>query len=64
MLDEITSKLYIKTKKVIDRRKNRKTLNKIKPVENTSKNPQSIFGISPMQKEGLPSHKLQDHPYE
>ena len=39
MLDEITSKLYIKTKKVIDGRKNRKTLNKVKPVENTSKNP-------------------------
>ena len=51
-------------KKVIDRGKKSKTLSEVKPVENISKNPQSFLEISPVQKEVLPSHKLQDHAYE
>ena len=51
-------------KKVINRGKIIKTLSEVKPVENISKNPQSFLEISPMQKEVLPSHKLQDHACE
>ena len=51
-------------KKVIDRGKRSKTLSKVKPVENISKNLQSFLKISPMQKGVLPSHKLRDHAYE
>ena len=51
-------------KKVIDRGKRSKILSEVKPVENISKNPQSFLEISPVQKEVLPSHKLQDHAYE
>ena len=36
----------------------------VKPVKNISKNLQSFPGISPMQKEVLPLHKLRDHAYE
>ena len=39
-------------------------LKELKVVENISKNLQSFPEISPMQKEVLFSHKLQDHPYE
>ena len=52
------------TKKVIDRGKINKTLSEVKPVENISKNPQSFLEISLVQKELLPSRKLQDHAYE
>ena len=51
------------TKKVIDRGKKSKTPSEVKPVENISKNQQS-FKISPVQKEVLPSHKVQEHAYE
>ena len=51
-------------KKVIDRGIRSKTLLELKQVENISKNLQSFLNISPMQKEDLPSHKLQDHAYE
>ena len=51
-------------KKVIDRGKRSKTLSEVKPVENIIKNLQSFLEISPMQKEVLPSHNLQDHAYE
>ena len=51
-------------KKVIYRGKRRKTLNEVNPVTNISENLQSFLEISPVQKEGLPSHKLQDHAYE
>ena len=44
--------------------KESKTLSEVKPVENISKNLQSFLEISPMQKEVLPSDKLQDHAYE
>ena len=47
-----------------NRGKRSKTLSKVKPVENIGKNPQSFLEISPVQKEVLLSHKLQDHMYE
>ena len=47
--------------KVIGRGKRSKTLSEVKPVENISKNLQNFLEISPVQKEILPSHKLQDH---
>ena len=53
-----------KDEKVIDRGKRSKTLSEVKPVENISQNPQSFLEISPVQKEVLPSHKLEDHAYE
>ena len=46
---------------MIDGGKRSKTLSEVKPVENISKNPQSFLEISPVQKEVVPSHKLQDH---
>ena len=57
-------KPYTRTKKVIDRIKMSKTLSKVKPVENKSKNLLSFLEISPVQKEVPPSRKLQDHAYE
>ena len=51
-------------KKVINRGKRRKTLSEVKPLKNISKNLQSFQEISPMQKEILLSHKLQDHACE
>ena len=51
-------------KKMIDRGKKSKTLSEVKPVKNTRKNLQSFLEISPMQKEVLLSHKLQDCAYE
>ena len=63
MLVETESKTVIKMK-VIDKEKWSKTLSEVKPVENISKNPQSFQEISPMQKETLPSHKLQGHAHE
>ena len=51
-------------KKVIDRRKRSKTLGEVKPVKIISKNLQSFLEISPMKKEVLLLHKLQDHAYE
>ena len=50
-------KLNIKTKKVIDRGKRNKTLSEVKSVENIYKNLQSFLGISPAQKEVIPSCK-------
>ena len=60
MLVEIESKTVYED----DRRKRSKTLNKVKQVENVSKNLQSFLEISSVQKEVLHSHKLQDHGYE
>ena len=51
-------KTYTKTKKVINRGKS-KTLSEVKPAENESKNLQSFLEISPMEKQVIPSHKLQ-----
>ena len=48
-------------KKVINRGKRSKTLSEVKLVKNIGKNLQSFLEISPMQKEVLLSHKLQDH---
>ena len=44
-----------------DRAKRSKTLSEVKPVGDISKNLQSFLEINPMQKNVLPSHKLQDH---
>ena len=49
---------------MIDRGKRSRTLSEVEPVKNISKNLQSFLEISPMQKEVLPSHKLQDHGHE
>ena len=54
---------YTKMKKVIDRGKRSKALSEVKPIEN-SKNLKSFLEISPVQKEVLSSHKLQEHAYE
>ena len=54
----------LKTKNVIDRGKRSKIMSIVKPVGNISKNPQSFLEVNPVQKEVLPSHKLQDHAYE
>ena len=51
-------------KKVIDKRKRSKTLSEVNKVENINKNLQCFLEISPVQKEVLLSHKLQDHAYE
>ena len=51
-------------KKVIDGGTRSKTLSKVKPVGNISKNLQSFLEINPVQKEVLPLHKLRDHAYE
>ena len=64
MLDQIESETMNKDRKVIDRRKTSKTLSEVMPVKNISKNLQSFLEISPMEKEVLLSHKLQDHAYE
>ena len=47
-----------------DQQRKKKTLSEVKLVENISKNTQSFLEISPMEKEVLLSHKLQDHAYE
>ena len=52
------------TKNVINWGKRSKTLSEVKLVKNISKNPDSVLEISPMQKEVLLSHKLQNHAYE
>ena len=49
---------------MINSGKRGKALNEVKPVKNISKNLHSFLEIGPMQKEILPSHNLQDHPYE
>ena len=54
----------IKMKKVHERGKRSKTLNEVNPVKNISKNLWSFLDISPVQKEVLPSHNLQDLAYE
>ena len=58
---KLNQKPCITTKKVIDRGKRSKTLSEVKLVKNISKSPQSFLEISPVQKEVLLSHKLQDH---
>ena len=44
--------------------KRSKTLSVVKPLENISNNLQSFLDISPVQKQALLSHKLQDHESE
>ena len=45
-------------------RKRSKTLSEVRLVENINKSLQSFLEISPVQKEVLFSHKLQDHAHE
>ena len=51
---------------MIDRGKTSSALSEVKPIKNISKNLQSFPELSPVpvQKEVLPSYKLQDHAYE
>ena len=51
------------SKGVIDIGKRSKTLCEVQAVKNISKNTQYFLEISPMQKEFLSSHTLQDHAY-
>ena len=57
-------KPFTKTNKVIDTGTRSKALNGVKPVKNINKNSEFFFKINPVQKEGPPLHKLQDHAYE
>ena len=50
--------------KVINGLKTSKTMSETKPVKDTNKNPQGFLEVSLVQKEVLPSHKLQNHVYE
>ena len=50
--------------KVIHTGQRSMTQSEVKPVKNISKNLQRSLEISPVQKEVLLSHKLQDHEYE
>ena len=63
MLAKIESKTVHKDE-VINRGKRIKTLSEVKRFKNISKNPQTFLEISPVEKEVLLSHKLQDHAYE
>ena len=59
MLHETESKTEHKEEEGNQQRKRIKGLSVIKPVKNISKNLQSFLEVSPVQKEVLPSHKLQ-----
>ena len=48
----------------MNRGKRSKAMSEVQPVKNRSKNPYSFLETSPMKKEVLPSHKLQEHTYE
>ena len=63
MLAKIKSKTVDKDE-VINRGKRSKRLSEVKRVKNTSENLQTFLEISPVEKEVLLSHKLQDHAYE
>ena len=63
MLPKIELKTVHKDE-VINRGKRSKTLSEVKRVKNISKNLQTFLEISPVEKEVLLSHKLQDHAYE
>ena len=52
------------TKKLINRGRRSKKLSKVRQFGNISNIPQSFLEISPVQKELLLSHKLEDHAYE
>ena len=51
-------------KKLIDGGKRSETLSEVKPVEKIRKNLQRFLEIIPVQKEVLPSQKLEDSAYE
>ena len=54
----------MKTKKVINGVKTSKKLSKVKSFQNMSKNLQTFLEISLMEKEVIPSDKLQEHAYK
>ena len=56
MLDEIVSKTV--------KGNGSKKPSEVRPVENTDKNRLIFSGISPAEKENLPSHKLQNHVHQ
>ena len=60
MLDEIPSKPVLQKDKAGEKEE-KEVRNKVKPFKNINKNLQNFLKISPMQKEDLPSHKMQDH---
>ena len=64
MLNRIEWQTMHKDKEAIDIGKRSKTMNDVKPIKNIGKNLQSFLEIRPVQKEVLPSHKLQEHAYE
>ena len=64
MLDKIESKTVHNDEEGDQERKKNKTLSELTQVKNKSKNLLSFLEISPLKKEVLPSHKLQDHAYE
>ena len=47
-----------------DQQRKKKKVSEVKPVKNISMNLQSFQEVSPVQKEVLLSHKMQDHVYE
>ena len=60
MLDEITSKPVLQKDKAGEKEE-KEVRNEVKPFKNINKNLQNFLKISHMQKEDLPSHKMQDH---
>ena len=64
MLNEIALKVVHNDREGDWYRKRSKTQKEVKPVENISKNLQSFIETCPVQKEVLPSPKLQDDAYE
>ena len=56
ILDEIASKTVKGNRS--------KKPSEVRPVENTDKNRLIFSGISPAEKENLPSHKLQNHVHQ
>ena len=64
MLHEIALTIHKDKEDDQYRGKRTKTMSEVKPVKNIRKNPKSFLETSSMQKEILPSHKLQDHAYK
>ena len=64
ILDALQSKIGYKDEKVINRGKRSKALSEVIPIKIIHKNLQGFLEISNVQKEVLPSPKLQLHAYE
>ena len=61
---KLDQKLCVNMKKEINRGKESKTLNEVKPMGNVNKNQQSFLVVSPKQEEVLSLHKLKGHAYK